>query len=76
MKNIVKEEINKEMKKYNFNSARGWVAGFLTTIVFLILKLCKAITWKWFWVFSPIIFVAAVYPTLLLLILIIIILFA
>lgn len=24
------------------------------TIVFIVLKLCKVITWSWFWVLSPI----------------------
>lgn len=26
----------------------------LLTIVFVILKLCKVISWSWWWVFSPI----------------------
>lgn len=26
------------------------------TIVFVVLKLCKVISWNWFWVLSPIIF--------------------
>lgn len=28
--------------------------GLLITIVFLILKLTDSITWRWIWVFSPI----------------------
>lgn len=24
------------------------------TIVFLVLKLCKVISWKWIWVFAPV----------------------
>lgn len=27
----------------------------ILTIVFIILKLCKVITWNWFWVLSPMI---------------------
>lgn len=36
------------------SSATGGV-GFagLLTIVFIVLKLCKVITWKWVWVLSP-----------------------
>ena len=26
----------------------------LLTIVFIVLKLCKVISWSWLWVFSPI----------------------
>lgn len=28
--------------------------GDVLTIVFIVLKLCKVITWSWWWVFSPI----------------------
>lgn len=26
---------------------------FILFVVFLVLKLCKVITWSWLWVFSP-----------------------
>ena len=41
------------MKK-NENNTRGGI-GFcgLLTIAFIILKLCKVITWSWVWVLSP-----------------------
>lgn len=31
----------------------------LLSIVFMVLKLCGVINWSWFWVFSPIIFIAS-----------------
>ena len=34
--------------------AIGLILPWVLTIVFMILKLCKAITWKWVWVFAPI----------------------
>lgn len=41
------------MKNYNDNSTVG--VGFLGLlgIVFITLKLCKVITWSWWWVTSP-----------------------
>lgn len=41
------------MKK-NENNTRGGI-GFcgLLTIAFIVLKLCKVITWSWVWVLSP-----------------------
>ena len=38
--------------------ARSGGLGFssILTIVFIVLKLCKVISWNWFWVLSPIIF--------------------
>ena len=38
----------------NSSSASGGV-GFvgLLTIAFIVLKLCKVITWSWLWVLSP-----------------------
>ena len=40
--------------KRNENNTRGGI-GFcgLLTIAFIILKLCKVITWSWIWVLSP-----------------------
>lgn len=37
------------------NKSNGGI-GFcgLLTIVFIVLKLCKVISWSWLWVFSPI----------------------
>lgn len=36
------------------NSSSGGIGFFgLLTIVFIILKLCKVITWSWWWVLSP-----------------------
>ena len=37
----------------NNNSTRG--VGFLSllTLIFITLKLCKVISWSWFWVLSP-----------------------
>lgn len=41
------------MKK-NENNTRGGIGFFgLLTIAFIILKLCKVITWSWVWVLSP-----------------------
>ena len=38
------------------SSARSGGIGFvgLLTIVFIVLKLCKVISWSWVWVLSPI----------------------
>ena len=40
--------------KNNENNTRGGI-GFcgLLTIAFIVLKLCKVITWSWVWVLSP-----------------------
>jgi hypothetical protein len=43
----------------------------LLAIIFMILKLCNAITWSWFWVFSPIIISCVLGIGLLLLVLLI-----
>ena len=37
----------------NNNNGRIGFCGLLT-IVFIVLKLCKVISWSWLWVFSPI----------------------
>lgn len=31
----------------------GITLPWVLTIVFMVLKLCKVITWKWVWVFAP-----------------------
>lgn len=36
----------------NANGGIGFVGAL--TIVFIVLKLCKVITWSWVWVLSPI----------------------
>lgn len=40
----------------NGSSASSGGIGFvgLLTIVFIVLKLCKVITWSWLWILSPI----------------------
>lgn len=36
------------------NSNSGGIGFFgLLTLVFMVLRLCKVITWSWFWVLSP-----------------------
>lgn len=44
------------------NSSSAGGIGFvgLLTIVFIVLKLCKVITWSWWWVLSPIWIVVAI----------------
>ena len=32
----------------------GLTLPWVLTIVFMVLKLCKVITWKWIWVFAPV----------------------
>lgn len=32
----------------------GITLPWVLTIVFMVLKLCKVITWKWVWVFAPV----------------------
>lgn len=32
----------------------GLTLPWVLTIVFMILKLCKVINWKWVWVFAPV----------------------
>lgn len=37
------------------NTSRGGIGfGGLLAIVFIVLKLCKVITWSWVWVLAPI----------------------
>lgn len=35
------------------NTSGGIGFAGLLTIVFIVLKLCKVISWSWWWVFSP-----------------------
>lgn len=32
----------------------GITLPWVLTIVFIVLKLCKVITWRWIWVFAPV----------------------
>jgi hypothetical protein len=43
------------MENGNNQNANGGI-GFIgaLTLVFIVLKLCKVITWSWLWVLSPI----------------------
>ena len=41
------------MNNNGSNSSGGIGFCGLLTIVFIILKLCKVITWSWWWVLSP-----------------------
>lgn len=36
------------------NKSSGIGLTTLLTVVFVVLKLCKVITWSWWWVFSPV----------------------
>ena len=49
---------NKENKSSMGSGAASGGIGFcgLLTIVFIVLKLTKVISWSWFWVLSPMIF--------------------
>ena len=43
------------MKNNNNNGGNGGISFCgLLTIVFIVLKLCKVISWSWLWVLSPI----------------------
>ena len=42
-----------------------WLLAFILTALFLILKLCNQIAWGWFWVFSPVVGVIALYCLIL-----------
>lgn len=37
----------------NNNSKKGMSFGSVLTLIFIVLKLCKVITWSWVWVLSP-----------------------
>lgn len=44
--------------KHETKVVRSGGLGFssILTIVFIVLKLCKVISWNWFWVLSPLVF--------------------
>lgn len=47
------------------NNSSGGVGFFgLLTLVFIVLKLLKIITWNWFWVLSPVIILTVVFVIL------------
>ena len=50
---------------------KGTLSGIgfigLLTIVFIVLKLCKVITWSWLWVLSPI-WISLILPALVIVI--------
>ena len=48
--------------KNESNSGKTGGIGFcgLLTIVFIVLKLCKVITWSWLWVLAPVWIPAAI----------------
>lgn len=55
----------------NFNYASGGTSFCtLLAIAFVVLKLCKIITWSWFWVLSPVII-----PLIIVLVILLVILF-
>ena len=38
----------------NNSKVTGLTLPWVLTIVFMVLKLCKVINWKWIWVFAPV----------------------
>jgi hypothetical protein len=46
-------------EKSNTSGGIGFVG--LLTIVFIVLKLCKVISWSWWWVLSPLWIVAILF---------------
>lgn len=38
----------------NNDTQRGMGLTSVLTLIFIVLKLCKVITWSWWWVLSPI----------------------
>lgn len=56
----------------NTTTASGGIGfGGLLTIVFIVLKLCGVITWKWIWVLSPLWISAALVLVIFLLVFIV-----
>lgn len=49
----LKEEERKEYEKYDKKTTAGANFLELLLLVFIVLKLCKVITWSWWWVLSP-----------------------
>lgn len=41
------------MNKNSSTSSSGIGFAGLLTVAFIVLKLCKVISWKWIWVLSP-----------------------
>ncbi len=49
-----KEIEDEKYKRFNKQTSAGANALELLSIAFIVLKLCKVITWSWWWVLSPI----------------------
>lgn len=41
------------MKDKNSGISYSLILASLLTVAFVVLKLCKVISWSWWWVFSP-----------------------
>lgn len=41
------------MKNKNSGISYSLILAILLTVAFVVLKLCKVISWSWWWVFSP-----------------------
>lgn len=41
------------MKDENSGISYSLILAILLTVAFVVLKLCKVISWSWWWVFSP-----------------------
>lgn len=41
------------MKDKNSGISYSLILAILLTVAFVVLKLCKVISWSWWWVFSP-----------------------
>lgn len=41
------------MKNKNSGIPYSLILAILLTVAFVVLKLCKVISWSWWWVFSP-----------------------
>lgn len=41
------------MKEKNSGISYSLILAILLTVAFVVLKLCKVISWSWWWVFSP-----------------------
>ena len=70
--------MSKSNSKSNSKSGGGISFGFLNllTVLFIALKLCKVITWSWWWVLSPLWISVIIFIIVMALILIPIILIA
>lgn len=53
-KTMKKKNIMWRIMKMNNDTQRGMGLTSVLTLIFIVLKLCKVITWSWWWVLSPI----------------------